>query len=194
MKLTRQKIEDLHKKYSRDSDTFKRVFTHCIVVNDIAQWCAEKSSEKVDRELLEQACLLHDIGSYGLMGHDGFFYFLYQQHALLGSTLLREEGIDERIVEMVKNHLWLGLTAQEIEDSNLKLPYRDYVPRTIESEMLNYADEFHSKDPKFKTFETQHKTLASQAPTQAAKFQEFAERFGLPDLESLSKKYGHPIV
>lgn len=192
--LSRDQIQSLHKKYAKDDDTYGRVWTHCLVVYDIARELADGLKEKVDMQLLEQSCLLHDIGSYGFMSWTDFNYLFYQQHALLGKAILLEEGVDARIAEIVRNHLMLGLSKDEVPHSGFKIPSVDYLQSSIEGELLNYADRFHSKDPKFNTCEKLLRKMQIILPKQAAKFTDMRERFGEPDLEILSKKYKHPIL
>ncbi len=192
--LTESEIWALHRKYAKSDEHYERVTTHCRVVNDIAQGIAAKLDDDVDVELLEQACLLHDIGAYGLMTSDECFdYRFYQQHAILGRAILIDEGLDLRVAEMVGEHLMMGLTRADVQEFGLKIPAKDYVPATLEGMLLNYADRFHSKDPCFNSIEYLVKKMNEVAPSQQKKFEDAIKRFGVPDLDALSLKYGHPI-
>ena len=141
-------IERLHRKYAPNDETFQLVYGHCQVVAEIALWCADNLTEQVDidRDLLRAAALLHDIATYGLLGADSAYY---TQHAILGAALLSEEGLDSQMTDIVKTHVLLGLSRQEIQEQGWHLPDRDYFPTSIEGEILCYADRFHSKRPVF---------------------------------------------
>lgn len=189
-------IKALHRKYAQDDHAFEKVFTHCQIVADIALSVCDNLKEPVDKHLLQTAALLHDIGSYALLDEvlKNHNYYFYQQHAILGAKILLDEGIDSRIAALVETHLQLGITKQEIVQHGFALPARDYVPQTIEGEILCYADRFHSKAPKFNSFETYSAKLGRILPSHVAKFEAMAKKFGQPDLQALSRKYHHPIV
>ncbi len=188
-------IEQLHRKYAPDDQAYELVFTHCQIVAEIAAWCAEQVSEQVDTKLLRAAALLHDLGSYAFYHADApkrFDHKLYLQHALLGAKLLSDEGFTE-VAAIVETHSLLGLTKQEIIDCPFPLPARDYVPKTIEGELLCYADCFHSKKPTFNDFDAFLAGLKQTLPHQAEKFEEMSKRFGIPDIAALAKKHNQPI-
>ncbi len=191
-----QEIKALHRKYAPKDTMFELVFTHCQIVAEIALWCAANLREPISEDLLQAAALLHDIGTYGLMDKAGKAYDhrFYSQHAILGAKILADEGADPRIVSMVETHLLLGLTKQEIIEHAWALPAHDYTPRTIEAEILCYADRFHSKAPQFNSFEAFSSKLGQIMPSHVAKFEAMAQKFGKPDLTALSRKYGHPVV
>jgi uncharacterized protein len=191
-------INAMHHKYAANGLLYTLVTDHCHAVADIALWCADQiPDENVDKRLLEAAALLHDIGSYGFMSDaDGSVanHHTYAQHAMVGADILRAEGVDERIAQVVETHVQLGLTKEEIAQLGLGLPPRDMTPKSIEAEILCYADRFHSKRPKFNAYDTYEKFLQSVFPMQVAKFRAAAEKFGRPDLLPLAKKYDHPLI
>ncbi len=176
------------------------VLTHGHVVADVADWCAGRIDEPVDRALLRAACLLHDIGTYVLYQPDGTIPSprVYPLHALIGARLLADEGLPEPLWQAVETHVLMGLSRAEItgEDGGTPwpLPHRDYLPRTIEAQILCYADRFHSKVPQINDPERFAAGLERRSPTQALHFRAAIERFGVPDLEALATAYGHPVV
>lgn len=194
-KLTSTKIEQLHRKYAPDEQTFELVFGHCKIVAEIAEWCAGQVNKPVDKELLHRATLLHDIGSYPFL-HTGdqqpASRKLYIQHALLGAKLLSDEGFPD-IATLVETHSLLGITKQEVIDYPFPLPARDYAPTTIEGELLCYTDCFHSKKPTFNDFAAFLAGLKQTLPHQAEKFESMSKRFGVPDIAALAKKYNQPV-
>ncbi len=190
-----QYIKRLHRKYSPNDKVYELVYGHCSIVTEIALWCADNISDQVNKELLSVACLLHDIGSYAFFDDEGnnLNSRLYPQHAILGAKLLEDDGIDSRITDIISTHVLLGLTKQEIIDKPWYLPEHDYEPKTLEAELLCYADRFHSKHPTFNSYDTFLNNLKRELPLQAKKFELWSKRFGLPDIDTMAKKYNQPI-
>ena len=199
---TETEIMALHRKYAPNDTVCELITTHCKIVNEIAQQCAARSSEQIDTELLQAACLLHDIGTYAFFDAQahGLNNRMYPQHGMLGAKIVADEGLDPRLADLIETHLLMGLSKDEIlhtkrpHDVDWPLPARDYIPTTIEGVLLCYADRFHSKHPTFNRYETFLAGLERYMPLQAEKFKQSAERFGLPDIEALAKRYGHPIA
>ena len=193
---SKKEIDILLKKYAPNEKYLELVRTHGIIVSEIALDCAKNTYESVNIEVLEAACLLHDIGSYVFVGANNYssdFRDNYPGHALFGAKILQDEGIDERICEAIETHVLLGLTAGEIKESGKKLPYKNYEPKTIEGRLLCYADRFHSKRPIFNSYENFHEGMKQNFPLQAKKLEEWSEEFSIPDVEYLAKKYNHPV-
>lgn len=188
-------IEQLHRKYAPNDKLYDLVYRHCQVVAEIALWCADNIDDEVDKPLLNAAALLHDIGTYVFYDDEGnnLNDRLYPQHAMLGAKLIEDEGLPKQISDVVLTHVLLGLTKQEIIDKPWPLPARDYEPKTIEGQLLCYADRFHSKHPTFNSYDTFLKQLRSGLPLQAEKFEKWSKRFGLPDIDTFAKKYQQPI-
>ena len=201
-------VAALHRRYAPSDLVLELVLTHGRIVADIAAGCAdrvdegdderddERVDEPVDRALLRATCLLHDLGTYALYAPDGRLgnHAAYPQHALIGATLLREEGVDERVAEAVRTHVLMGLSAQDVRDAGFVLPARDYAPQGLVAELLCYADRFHSKKPCFNEAERFAAGLEASLPRQAALFRAAQRRFGLPDLPALAQRYGHPVL
>ncbi|MHA1317739.1 MAG: hypothetical protein ACTSPP_06270, partial [Candidatus Heimdallarchaeaceae archaeon] len=60
------------------------------------------------------------------------------------------ENISERIINIVKNHIGTGIPKKEAK--KLDLPEDDYIPKTIEEEIVSFADNL-SKGEKEISFE-----------------------------------------
>jgi len=189
-------IKYLHKKYSPSEIAFNRVFSHCEIVADI---CSILSSDtvKFNYELARAGALLHDIGAYKFITAEGKFFNkdTYVQHALFGYEILRSEGFDDSICRFAKNHTGVGITKSEIQNNHIPLPADDYLAETVEEKLVMYADKFHSKTPIFHSFETARTYFSKFSDSQRKQelFDEFAETFGKPDVESLAEKYTMPI-
>ena len=192
---SQENIKRLHRKYAPNDKVYDLVYGHCQIVTEIALWCVNNINDKVDKDLLETAALLHDVGSYAFFDDEGKSLNgrLYPQHAILGAKILTDEGIDKQVCEIVSTHVLLGLTKQEITDKPWPLPERGYEPQTIEGQLLCYADRFHSKHPTFNAFDTFLERLKQDLPLQAKKFEDWSRRFGTPNIEALAKKYNQPI-
>jgi uncharacterized protein len=105
----------------------QRVMEHAVAVHDYAMEIA--AAVECDRELVEVGSLLHDIGRAKSHGID---------HAVIGAEMLKKEGVDGRIINIVERHIGAGLTAREAK--KLGLPPKDYVPKTIEEKIVCHAD------------------------------------------------------
>ena len=57
---------------------------------------------------------------------------------------MREEGYPDH-ARVCERHTGTGLTIEEINEQHLPLPPADYVPETIEEQIICYADKFYSK-------------------------------------------------
>lgn len=100
----------------------------------------------LDRQFVEEAAMLHDIGIFrcdapGIACHGTEPYIC---HGRIGAELLRSEGY-ERHARVCERHTGAGLSAREIEQQDLPLPHRDFLPETIEEKIICYADKFYSK-------------------------------------------------
>lgn len=194
--ITTQQIEALHRKYAPNEQVYQLVYGHCAIVNEIAQWCAKNISESVDTELLSTAALLHDIGTYLFFDDHGKIANsrLYPLHAILSAKIITDEGVDTRVASLAETHILLGLSKQEIITKPWPLPARDYIPNTIEGEILCYADRFHTKKPVFNSYDAFLARLEKVDPEQAVKFVLWSKRFGVPDVAALAREYGQPMV
>ena len=54
---TNKEVEVLHKKYAPTPEVLELVYTHCNIVNDIAQQLIAANNLKVDAELVKVGCL-----------------------------------------------------------------------------------------------------------------------------------------
>jgi len=188
-------IESLHKKYAPSAAAFDLVFTHCKIVSEIAESLLQnKPQENINSELAQVGCLLHDIGVYKLFTENGLNKEKYITHGIEGYAILKEEGYSEEICRFASHHTGAGLSAKDIEDENLPLPHQDFFADTPEEQLVMYADKFHSKTPRFNSFDSYSKNLSRFGKEKVVRLNEFADTFGIPDLNDLSHRYKHPIV
>ena len=117
--------------------------------------------------------MLHDIGicqtdAPGIYCHGTHPYIC---HGILGAAMLRTEGF-ERHARVCERHTGAGLSLNDIVGQNLPLPHQDFLPVTLEEQLICYADKFFSK-----SHPEQEKTI-EQAERSLSKFgTEGLERF-----------------
>lgn len=99
-----------------------------------------------DRQFVYEAAMLHDIGiihtdapSIGCKGNKPYIC-----HGILGAEMLRSIGL-EKHARVAERHTGTGLTRLTIEKQGLPLPLHDFLPETIEEEIICFADKFYSK-------------------------------------------------
>ncbi len=106
------------------------VVAHCIAVSEIAVSLAgHVVKASLDRELVRQGGLFHDIGRSRSHGID---------HAVAGVKIARELGFSEQLMYIIERHIGAGITAREAV--RLGLPQKDYLPLTAEEKIVSYAD------------------------------------------------------
>ncbi len=183
-----KELLNLHKKYSNNNQFFEIVWKHCNIVKDIALQIADRLEAKgikVDRELLKIGALVHDIGAYLCFDKNQKLIKPYIQHGILGEQILRENDFPEELTRFSSHHTGVGITKQDIERQNLPLPKQDFIPETLEEEIVAYADKFHSKTnpPSFDQYEDIKKELSRYGEEKVKKFEGWKELFGLPNLD-----------
>lgn len=153
----------------------------------------------INERLLVMGGLIHDIGTYQLIKHDGsdgeplrFKHSKYIQHGLRGYKLLRACGFDEALALFARNHTGIGLTARMVQDQDLPLPVADYVPVTLEQDLVMYADKFHTKsDPaEFVGFDRCIRRAAKHGEANAQGMRDLIDRYGMPPVEAGAAEYG----
>ena len=152
----------------------------------------------IDEHLVVIGGLLHDIGTYFLLKHDGsdgeplkFDGPHYVQHGLKGYEYLLEQGVDESIAQFARNHTGVGLTKEAVESQGLPLPPADYVPTNLEQEVVMVADKYNSKSipPKFLTAEAYARKAARFGEDNKREWLRLLERYGILDVKPLAEQY-----
>lgn len=135
----------------------------------------------LDREFLEEAAMLHDIGivlvdAPGIHCHGTEPYI---RHGLLGGEILRQEGLP-RHARVAERHTGTGITREAIVKQHLPLPLADYVPETQEEQVVCYADKFFSKShPEHeKTFDEAVRSLWKFGPECVGTMERWHRLFG----------------
>jgi uncharacterized protein (TIGR00295 family) len=124
----------LHKKYGSS----ERIVRHCQTVARVAKILADefqKKGVKVDTKAVNAAALLHDIGRSRVQT---------VRHGVEGAEIIEREGVDRKVVEIVRKHVGAGISPEEAK--SLGLPALDYIPRTLEERIVCFADKMVDSD------------------------------------------------
>ncbi len=139
---------DLINKYYPEDDALRQLLLrHSRQVADRCLAIVDKHRElPIDVQFLEEAAMLHDIGIYQCHAPSILCEGSepYIRHGVIGADLLRAEGFP-RHARVAERHTGTGLTREQIERQQLPLPLQDYIPETLEEEIVCYADKFYSK-------------------------------------------------
>lgn len=169
-------------KYYPNNDELRNIFMrHSRDVADRALLVADRHPELcLDRAFLEEAAMLHDIGVFrtdapGIMC---FGKEPYICHGVIGAEIMRAEGFP-RHARVCERHTGTGITREAIVTRELPLPPRDFLPETLEEQVICYADKFFSKShlDRVRTVEQTVKSLEKFGEEGVRRFLEWAERF-----------------
>lgn len=133
--------------YPVGSDIYRILVTHSRSVADKAVAIARLHPEmNLDLSFIEEAAMLHDIGIYlchapEIACHGDAPYIC---HGYLGAELMRKEGFP-RHARVCERHTGTGLSLQMITERQLPLPHQDFMPETMEEQLICFADKFYSK-------------------------------------------------
>ena len=123
----------LDKYYPEDNELRRLLLKHSRQVADRALLIVDRHKElAVDRQFVEEAAMLHDIGIFRCNAPSIFCYGKepYIKHGPIGGDLLRQEGLP-RHARVAERHTGTGLPG--------------YEPETLEEQIVCYADKFYSK-------------------------------------------------
>ena len=140
-------IELIDKYYKGAPELRQILLTHSLAVRDRALLICDNHPElHADRLFIAEAAMLHDIGIIFCNAPKIFCFGTHQyiEHGYLGSELLRREGL-LRHADVAERHTGTGLTLDEVRTNGWPIPLQDYSPRTIEEQIICYADKFYSK-------------------------------------------------
>ncbi|PIN68733.1 phosphohydrolase [Candidatus Woesearchaeota archaeon CG11_big_fil_rev_8_21_14_0_20_43_8] len=142
--MERDEAIDLLKKHSTDDKSFNGVLRHSLAVCDVAVGLGQDSLDHgffVDIGFIETASILHDIGRFQCPpGTKGSV-----MHGIRGAAILREENLPEHAL-VAERHLGAGITVEDIDNNNLPIPRKEYIPKTAEEKIITYADKIVSDD------------------------------------------------
>lgn len=88
----------------------------------------------IDCNLVLAGAMLHDVGRSQSHKLD---------HGIIGANLLKKEGLSEKLVSIVENHIFAGISKEETSEFNL--PFKDFLPKSLEEKVVAYADNISKK-------------------------------------------------
>lgn len=167
--------------YPEDNALRRLLLLHSGQVRDKALDIVDRHPELgANRQLVEEGAMLHDLGIFkthapGIYCTGSAPYIL---HGRLGAELLLEQGYPT-LARFCERHTGTGITRAAIEARQLPLPLEDFVPETIEEQIVCYADKFFSKShpERVRTVEQAAESLSKYGQEGVDKFRSWAQRF-----------------
>ena len=171
----------IDKYYSGDGDLRTILIIHSqSVARKALQIVSLHPELNLDREFIEEAAMLHDIGiiKTDAPGIKCFGTEPYICHGILGAEMLRQEGLP-RHARVCERHTGAGLSLNEIVSQTLPLPHQDFLPETLEEQVICYADKFFSKThlDREKSVEKAEKSIAKFGEEGLARFKQWEKMF-----------------
>lgn len=171
----------IDKYYPKDSKLREILLTHSQSVTRRALQIVSLHPElNLDRDFVAEAAMLHDIGiircdapSICCFGDEP-----YIRHGVIGSAMLRAEGFP-RHARVCERHTGAGLSKEEICGRDLPLPHSDFLPETLEEQVICYADKFYSKShlDREKTIAQAEKSISKYGEAGLSRFRRWVEMF-----------------
>lgn len=151
--------------YPEDNELRRIYIIHAKKVAALALKMADAHPElSLDKDFIKEGAMLHDLGIF-LTDAPGIYCFgteSYLCHGYLGAELLREMGL-ERHARVCERHTGAGLLKEQILANGWKLPAQDFVPETLEEQLICFADKFYSKTKYLEKERTLEQVFASMS-------------------------------
>lgn len=176
-------LEIIYKYYSPESPLCQLLIAHSEVVARKAMKCLTVKDIDADPQFVYEAAMLHDIGirecnAPSILCTGSMPYIC---HGVEGLKILEGENLPLHAL-VCERHTGSGLSAEEIEESNLPLPHRDMLPVSDAEQLICYADKFFSKsaaDPsREKPLEKVIREMARFGKAPLTRFLRLHTRFG----------------
>ena len=174
-------VQIIEKYYDLQTEVYQILINHSRSVADKALALARAHPElDFDLPFIEEAAMLHDIGiifcdAPAIDCHGSYHYVC---HGYLGAELLRKEGLLRHAL-VRERHTGTGISLQMIAENQLPLPHRDFIPVTLEEQLICFADKFFSKtDPaNEKPISGIEKSLRKYGEDAVLSFNQWCKRF-----------------
>ncbi|MDD2205300.1 MAG: HDIG domain-containing protein [Bacteroidales bacterium] len=174
-------IKKYYQPYTKGYDIY---IQHVTAVAKTALSVCENNPElNINKELVYNAAMLHDIGicMVDAASIECYGFCPYIQHGILGRLILEDEGFAD-YGRFCETHVGTGFYKDEIIDRKLPLPIKDMIPNTIEEQVVCYADKFFSKSDADlsvpKNLERVKHSIAKYGQRGAAVFENWLNMFG----------------
>lgn len=108
------------------------IMEHAKIVHDVSLFLARLFPKEahVELDVLALGAILHDVGRSRAER--------VVEHGVKSGEIIREQGFPEAAARIGETHMGVGITKEET--TALGLPYRDFVPETLEERIVCYAD------------------------------------------------------
>lgn len=168
--------------YKEDTPLRHILLTHSLQVTQRALSICDRHPElHLDRDFLEAAAMLHDIGIIGCdaPGIECYGKEPYICHGIIGAKMLGDTQAMAPYARVCARHTGAGITRDEIVRQGLPLPLQDFLPETLEEQVICYADKFYSKSrlDHEKTIEEALRSLRKFGEDGVHRFLDWAEKF-----------------
>lgn len=181
--ISESQIYLLHQKYSHgryQKQLLDLVWTHSQIVKEISLLISQKLKTdcqiEVDKNLLINGALIHDLGFYQCFDDDFNKIEKYLLHSQFGYDICHQENLPENLARFCLVHNGVGIPP--------------HIPITLEEEIVTYADCFHSKGhPRFNDIEVVKKEIMEYRLDDRVIVDRLKSKFGIPNLSELEKKY-----
>ncbi len=180
-------IQIIEKYYSKDSRVYHILVEHSKAVAKKAIEIAKKVPEmNPNLQFIEEAAMLHDIGIFLTNTPKIHCYGKkpYICHGHLGKELLEKEGLPKHAL-VCERHIGVGLSKEDIIEQNLPLPKKDIMPKTIEEEIICFADNFFKKTNKNlseeRTVESIRQSLSKLGKKYVKRFDNWIKKFKIEE-------------
>ena len=159
------------------------------VANKALRICDKHPELPLDRDFVEAAAMLHDLGIIGCDAPKIHCHGTepYIRHGILGAEMLKNyqlSTINYQLSRVCQRHTGAGISRAEVIAQQLPLPLPDddsepYMPETLEEKLVCYADKFFSKTrlDHEKTLEEAERSLAKFGSEGVLRFREWARLF-----------------
>jgi len=175
-------LEIIAKYYKPRSKAYMILVSHCDLVTEKALKIAHNHKELLpDLKFIEEAGMLHDIGIFKTNAPNLYCFgeYPYICHGYLGCELLTGLGYPEHGL-VCERHTGIGITIEEIVANKLPLPLRDFMPVSVEEQIICFADKFFSKSGDLsheKSLTDVRKSMLKYGSKNVARFNEWCEIF-----------------
>lgn len=171
----------IDKYYTKGTRLYDIYISHVTDVTNKALAIAQKHPElAIDVHFLEEAGMLHDIGIFMTKArHIACKGKLpYICHGYLGRDLLTAEGFPQHGL-VCERHTGTGLSLETIVTRKLPIPHRDMQPKSMEEQIICFADKFFSKSrlEKEKSVKKIRSGLGKHGTHQIKRFDEWCDMF-----------------
>lgn len=174
-------IRIIEKYYTPGTQLYDLLIKHSSSVAERAVQIAESiTTGNIDKNLIYEAAMLHDIGIYQTDAPKIYCFGAqpYICHAWIGAEILRKEGLPLHAA-ICEKHTGAGISVADIKNQHLPLPYRDMIPETPEEEIVALSDKFFTKSnpDKILTIEEVRKTLSRFGDGPLSRFDGWVKKY-----------------